>query len=86
MGIMHYAIIQHFKRQREMGRMGRTGRARRNGRGNVWDGVSKASRAANLTSRATEQLTGRGGLAGRAEEQAGGRNFSLTVKALSISE
>ena len=66
MGIMHYAIIQHFKRQREMGRMGRTGRARRNGRGNVRDGVSKASRAANLTSRAT-------GLAGRAEEQAEGR-------------
>ena len=46
--------------------MGRTGRARRNGRGNVRDGVSKASRAANLTSRAT-------GLAGRAEEQAEGR-------------
>ena len=56
MEIIHYAIIQHFKRQREMGR---TGRARRNGRGNVRDGVSKASRAANLTGRATEQLTGR---------------------------
>ena len=65
MGIMHYAIIKHFRRQREMGR---TGRARRNGRGNVRDGVSKASRAANLTSKATgqagkatEQLTGRAG-------------------------
>ena len=64
--------------------MGRTGRARRNGRGNVRDGVSKASRTANLTSRATEQLTGRAGWrdgrkswrdgqAGRAEEQAEGR-------------
>ena len=62
MEIIHYAIIQHFKRQREMGR---TGRARRNGRENVRDGVSKASRAANLTSRATEQLTGRGGRNGR---------------------
>ena len=68
MEIIHYAIIQHFRRQREMGR---TGRARRNGRENVRDGVSKASRAANLTGKATEQLTGRGGLAGRAEEQAG---------------
>ena len=62
MEIIHYAIIQHFKRQREMGR---TGRARRNGRENVRDGVSKASRAANLTSRATEQLTGRAGWRGK---------------------
>ena len=65
MGIMHYAIIQHFRRQREMGRTGRSGRARRNGRENVRDGVSKASRAANLTSRATEQLTGRAGWRGK---------------------
>ena len=62
MEIIHYAIIQHFKRQREMGR---TGRARRNGRENVRDGVSKASRAGDGAGGLA------GGLAGRAEEQAG---------------
>ena len=71
MEIIHYAIIQHFKRQREMGR---TGRAWRNGRGNVRDGVSKASRAANLTGKATGQATGRATeqLTGRVSRRKGG--------------